>query len=122
MFNAVDLNSNQEDDWNHPLLQPYEQSERELDDDTYAETEEIEQMAVAIWTKAIDDHPDLAGPYLRLASALREAGRHSEAADVLRTGTQRGFHHLLTDLINDYPALVTAEEIEATANSTYHPC
>lgn len=113
MFNAVDLNSNQEDDWNHPLLQPYEQSERELDDDTYAETEEIEQMAVAIWTKAIDDHPDLAGPYLRLASALREAGRHSEAADVLRTGTQRGFHHLLTDLINDYPALVTAEEIEA---------
>lgn len=79
-------------------------------------------MAVAIWTKAIDDHPDLAGPYLRLASALREAGRHGEAADVLRTGTQRGFHHLLTDLINDYPALVTAEEIEATANSTYHPC
>lgn len=113
MISTVDLNSTQEDDWDHPLLKPYERREFALDEDTYSEGDEIEQQAVEIWRNAVHEHPQLAGPYLRLASALRDCERQVEAAEILRAGINQGFPQLLTDLVHDYPDLITEEELDA---------
>lgn len=100
------------DPWDDPVLAPYAAREASLEDSS-CDDDEVERVLVGLWAEAVSEHPSSAGAYLRLASALRDANRFLEAAQVLRQGRAHGHTALLYDLIRDYPELVNHEEFES---------
>jgi len=110
MLNALFLAEKPSQDWDHPLLAGY--AEREIEAEQSEDSEDaLSQSAVMIWREALVEHPELAGSYLRLASALRDADRFEAAANVLRSGVAAGHTQLLLDLLLDYPSLATHDEL-----------
>lgn len=98
--------------WDDPVLEPYAAKEASIEDNALDDEEEVDRQLIAVWREAVHIHPGCAGAYLRLASALRDAKQHHQAAEVLRQGMLMGHPSLLEHLIADYPDLVANSEIE----------
>jgi hypothetical protein len=98
--------------WDDPALEAYVAQEACIENNALDDEEEVDRQLIAVWREAVQIHPGCAGAYLRLASALRDAKQHHDAAEVLRQGMRMGHPALLEHLIADYPELVTNSEVE----------
>ncbi len=116
MLSSGPLTTRSHDQWDHPLLQEYIEREAEVEDNYLGDDEEADEQIVLIWREAVEANPNLESTFLHLAAALRESDRHQEAAEVLRSGIERGHTELWSHLLKDYPTLVEVSELEEVAH------